>query len=122
MNEPIDAQPEAATAGRDLAKDINLTHIIYALMAAGFVTGGIGSLAALIVNYVKYDDIKGTWLESHFRWQIRTFWWSLLWGVLCVILMFIVIGFFLIWIDIIWIIYRIAKGWVRLNDAKPMDI
>jgi uncharacterized membrane protein len=122
MNEPIDVKPEAAAPGRDLAKDIDLTHIIYALMAAGFVTGGIGSLAALVVNYVKYDDIKGTWLESHFRWQIRTFWWSLLWGVLCVILMFIVIGFFLIWVNIIWIIYRIAKGWVRLNDSKPMDI
>ena len=120
MNDGIDAKPEAAE-GRKLRKDIELTHIIYALMAAGFITGGLGTLAAIIINYIKLDDVKGTWLESHFRWQMRTFWWGLLWGFLSALLMFVVIGIFLIFVVAVWIIYRIAKGWIRLNDSKPMD-
>ena len=120
INEPD--IPAGAAETRDLAADIKLTHIIYALMALGFITGGLGSLAAIIVNYVKLDDVKGTWLESHFRWQIRTFWWGMLWGLLCIPLMFIVVGLILIWVVVIWIIYRIATGWIRLNDSKPMDI
>src|SRR5450759_2304415 len=112
MSDGIEAKPEAAPEGRNLKKDIDLTHIIYALMAAGFITGGLGTLAAIIINYIKLDDVKGTWLESHFRWQMRTFWWGLLWGFLSALLMFV---------DAVWIIYRIAKGWIRLNDSKPME-
>jgi uncharacterized membrane protein len=119
MNDGIDTN--AADEGRDLKKDIELTHIIYALMAAGFVTGGLGSLAAIIMNYIKIDDVKGTWLESHFRWQMRTFWWGLLWGFLSALAIFVVIGIFLIFVVAVWIIYRIAKGWIRLNDSKAME-
>jgi uncharacterized membrane protein len=115
------SEAEAAAEGRNIKKDIELTHIIYALMAAGFITGGLGTLAAIIINYIKVDDVKGTWLESHFRWQMRTFWWGLLWGFLSALLMFVVIGIFLIFVVAVWIIYRIAKGWIRLNDSKPME-
>jgi uncharacterized membrane protein len=112
---------EAKPVDADLKKNIEITHIIYGLMAAGYVTGGLGNLAAIILNYIKRDDVKGTWLEGHFRWQMHTFWWSLLWSVLSFLLMIVVIGFFTIVVVIIWNIYRIAKGWIRLNDAKPMD-
>ena len=115
------SEADAAAEGRNLKKDIELTHIIYGLMAVGFITGGLGTLAAIIINYIKVDDVKGTWLESHFRWQMRTFWWGLLWAFLCALLMFVVIGIFLIFVVAVWVIYRIAKGWIRLNDSKPME-
>ena len=66
--------------------------VVYALQAAGFFTG-IAWIVAVVIDYVKIDDAKGTWLESHFRWQIRTFWWGLLWGMIGAILTLVVIGF-----------------------------
>lgn len=96
-----------------------LTTIIYALQAAYFLLG-ITFIIAVIVNYVKKGDVSGTWLESHFRWQIRTFWFSLLWSIIGFITVFFVIGYLLLIANAIWIIYRIVKGWLRLNDGKEM--
>ncbi|MDX8400480.1 MAG: hypothetical protein R8K20_09575 [Gallionellaceae bacterium] len=59
-------------------------------------------------------------MESHFLWQIRTFWWSVLWGVLGVVLTLVLLGFFILIADGIWVLYRIIKGWLKLNDGKPM--
>ncbi len=73
------------------------------------------------MNYVKRDDVKGTYLESHFNWQIRTFWWGLLWAVIGFITMFILIGFAVLLANGIWIIYRIIKGWLKLNEGKPIE-
>jgi uncharacterized membrane protein len=96
-----------------------LTHAVYALQAAGFLVA-ITWIVAVVINYVKVDETTGTWLESHFRWQIRTFWWGLLWGVLGALLMFVLVGF-LVWFAAgVWIIYRIVKGWLALNDGKPV--
>jgi uncharacterized membrane protein len=64
--------------------------------------------------------MKGSIAESHFRWQIRTFWFSLLWGILGAILAYVLVGFGILFINYIWVIYRIVKGWLRLNDDKPM--
>jgi uncharacterized membrane protein len=64
--------------------------------------------------------MAGTVLESHFRWQMRTFWFGLLWAVLGVILAFVIVGFVVLLVNAIWIIYRIAKGWLNLNENKPM--
>lgn len=99
--------------------DKNLTTIIYALYAVSLVFG-VTCLVAIVINYVKRDDVAGTWLESHFRWQIRTFWFSLLWGLIGVATTFIIVGFAILFADLIWYIYRIVKGWIRLNDGKPM--
>jgi uncharacterized membrane protein len=96
-----------------------LTTIIYALYAAAYVNG-ITAIVAIIINYVKKEDVAGTFLESHFRWQIRTFWFGLLWGILGGMTFIIVVGWFILIADGIWIIYRIVKGWLRLNDDKPM--
>jgi uncharacterized membrane protein len=106
-------------SARDLSGEIKITHIIYALYALSFLTG-ISAIAAVIMNYVKRDDVKGTWLESHFNWQIRTFWWSLLWAVLGMILMIVAIGFAILIADAIWVIYRIVKGWLALNEGKAI--
>ena len=99
----------------------NLTTLIYALYAASFLIG-ITAIVAIVMNYIKKEDVAGTFLESHFRWQIRTFWFGMLWGMLGVITFVLVIGWFVLIVNGIWIIYRIAKGWLRLNDNKPMYV
>jgi uncharacterized membrane protein len=93
--------------------------VVYALQAAGFFVG-ITWIVAVVLDYVKKDDAQGTWLESHFRWQIRTFWFGLLWGVLGAILLLLLVGYFVLLADAIWIIYRIVKGWLNLSEEKPL--
>ena len=97
-----------------------LTMLVYALQAAGFLLPPVVWIVAVIINYVKKEEVAGTWLESHFRWQIRTFWFGLLWAVLGVILFVLIVGWFILAADAIWIIYRIVKGWLYLSDNRPM--
>ena len=104
---------------REDAQNKSLTQIIYGLYAAA-ILGFPTNIAAIIVNYVKRDDVVGTLYESHFRWQMRTFWVTLLWGFIGVILCFVVVGFFVLGILYIWYIYRIVKGWLRLTEGKAM--
>jgi uncharacterized membrane protein len=118
---------------------IKLTHVIYALHAFSLVTGIIGaatvvgafltgwpSILAVILNYAKRSELRGTWLESHFRWQIRTFWFGLLWVALCALFIIATLGIGLLiaWLPLslvgIWFIYRIARGWLRLMEHRPM--
>lgn len=118
---------------------IKLAHVIYALHAVSLVTGiittatvvgafltGWPSIIAVILNYVKRSEVRGTWLASHFRWQIRTFWFGLLWVVLCGLFVVVTLGIGLLiaWLPLglvgLWFIYRIARGWLRLMDRRPM--
>jgi uncharacterized membrane protein len=118
---------------------VNWTHAIYALHAFSLLTGIVGvatvfgafltgwpSILAVILNYVKRGETRGTWLESHFRWQIRTFWFGLLWISLCVLFIVVTlgIGILIAWIPMVavglWFIYRVVRGWVALNDGRPM--
>jgi uncharacterized membrane protein len=122
---------------------VTVTHLVYALHTLSLVIGAVGaatvigaflfgwpSIIAVIINYVKRGEARGTWLESHFRWQIRTFWFALLWAaivaVVSALLFAVLIGIATWVIGVIalgiWAIYRIARGWLRLNDGKPMDI
>src|SRR5262245_8507684 len=102
------------------------TGILGAATGIGAFLTGWPSIIAVILNYVKRSEVRGTWLESHFRWQIRTFWYGLLWVSLC--LLFIIatfgIGILIAWLPLaivgLWFIYRIARGWMALNDSKPM--
>ena len=118
---------------------VTWAQVIYALHAFSLLTGILGaatvigafltgwpSIIAVILNYVRRSEARGTWLESHFRWQIRTFWFGLLWVGLCG--MFIVatlgIGLLIAWLPIgvvaLWFVYRIARGWLALNSRRPM--
>ena len=118
---------------------VGWTTLIYGLHAFSLVTGIIGtatvigafltgwpSIIAVILNYVKRSDARGTWLESHFRWQIRTFWFGLLWVVLCGLLVVLTlgVGLIIVWVPLafvtIWLVYRIARGWLRLGARRPM--
>ncbi len=72
------------------------------------------------MNYLKKDDVAGTSLESHFRWQIRSFWFSMLWMFIGALLTMVFVGIFVIIAAGVWFIYRIVRGWLNLNDNKPM--
>jgi uncharacterized membrane protein len=115
------------------------TQVIYALHAFSILTGIIGaatvigafltgwpSIIAVILNYVKRPDVRGTWLESHFRWQIRTFWFGLLWVLLCLgfIAITLGVGILIAWLPLllvtVWFIYRVARGWLAVNDGRAM--
>ncbi|WP_004581380.1 DUF4870 family protein [Marinobacter nanhaiticus] len=99
-------------------KSRNLAVLVYLLQALSFFVGGITGLAGVIVNYVKLDDVRNTWVEPHFRWQIRTFWIGLLWCVIGFVTLPILIGWFVLLGISIWVIYRIVKGALALNDGK----
>jgi len=120
---------------------VRITHITYALHALGLAIGAFGaasvvgafifgwpSIIAVIINYVKLGDARGTWVESHIRWQIRTFWFAVLWaaivGIVGFVLTIVLIGFAIWAVGLfllgLWAIYRIARGWLRLNDRQPM--
>jgi uncharacterized membrane protein len=96
-----------------------LTHLVYALQALAFLTL-VTPLAGIVINYVKREDAAATFYESHFRWQIRTFWWGLLWSAIGVITLLILIGKLILLAATVWYIYRIVKGWLRLIENKPM--
>jgi len=102
-----------------LASLKTLTHVIYALYALSLISG-ITAIVAIVLNYIKRDDARGTWLESHFAWQIRTFWWGLFWLALGGLTFIILIGWVIWGVAFVWLVYRIAKGWLNLNDGKPM--
>ena len=126
----------------DTAREQSLvgwTQFIYALHAFSLLTGILGaatvvgafltgwpSIIAVILNYVKRGDVRGTWIESHFRWQIRTFWFGLLWIGLCMLFIVLTlgIGILIAWLPILivsfWFIYRIVRGWLALNARRPM--
>jgi len=96
-----------------------IATVVYALQAAGFFVG-ITWIVAIVIDYVKRDDARGTWLESHFSWQMRTFWWGLLWGIVGGILLLVLVGYFVLLATAVWIIYRIVKGWLNLAENKPL--
>ena len=106
---------------RSLQSQKTVATLVYALQAASFFVG-VTSLIGIVINYVKLDDVRGTWIESHFRWQIRTFWFSLLWSIIGAITVYILIGWFVLAALFIWMIYRIVKGWLRLSDGKAMYV
>ena len=120
---------------------LRVTHVVYGLHAFGLALGAFGaasmlgsflfgwpSIIAVILNYVKRGEARGTWLESHFDWQIRTFWWALLWALIVAavsaLLLVVIVGIATWTLGMfalgVWAIYRIARGWLRLKDRQAM--
>jgi uncharacterized membrane protein len=133
--------PVSMTTAEPRESLITWTHVIYGLHAFSLLTGIIGaatvvgafltgwpSIIAVIMNYMKRSEARGTWLESHFRWQIRTFWFGLLWAGLCVLLVVATLGLglLIVWLPLglvgLWFVYRVARGWLRLVDRQPMYV
>ena len=116
---------------------ITLTHVIYALHALSALTGllspafiltafltGWPSIIAVVLNYAKRSDVRDSWLDSHVGWQIRTFWYALLWLLAGGVAFVTVIGIpvaVVVWVLTgLWVLYRIARGWMALAAEKPM--
>jgi uncharacterized membrane protein len=93
--------------------------LVYILQALSFLLG-VTAIVAVIVNYIKDDDMQGSWLETHFLWQKRTFWYGLLWMVLGTLTLGFLIGYLVLTATTFWLIYRIARGWIFLVDGKSM--
>jgi uncharacterized membrane protein len=116
---------------------LTVAHLVYALHTVAIIVGIVGtvtvvgsfigslpSIVAVILNYVKRGDARGTWVASHYRWQIRTFWFAVLWALLGWALVLTIIGV-VVGVPILialtlWLIYRIGRGWLRLRDRRPM--
>jgi uncharacterized membrane protein len=108
-----------AQARPDEAALKSLTVLVYALQIAGFFVG-LTFVAGIIINYVKRRDVEGTWLESHFRWQIRTFWFGLLGCVSGLALLVVLVGIPILMGAAVWVLYRAIKGWIELSEGKPL--
>lgn len=135
LDQQTDTQPPASA--------VTIAHVVYALhtfaivagvagtaTVVGSFVGSVPSIVAVVLNYVKRGDARGTWLDSHYRWQIRTFWYALAWAIVAA-LFIVILGIVLIGIPIglailialtAWLVYRIARGWLRLVDRKPMYV
>ena len=130
--------PPAVPPGFDEpdASLVTTTHVVYALHAAAILIGlssaafivtafvfGLPSIVAVILNYGYRNAARGTFLESHFRWQIRSFWFALLWIVIALALALTFIGIPVAWAIAVgtglWLIYRIVRGWLLLKDRRP---
>jgi uncharacterized membrane protein len=111
---------ELPTSGPSLR---TVSMIVYGLFALGFVTSGLfafATLAAIIIIYIKRADAAGTVYATHFDWLISTFLWSLLWLLLSVLTMFIGIGWIGLIATVVWVLYRLIKGFLALLDGKPI--
>jgi len=128
---------EARAEREPLPSVLTVANVVYALHGFAIVVGIAGtatvigsflmslpSIAAVILNYAKRSDARGTWVESHYRWQIRTFWFSIAWVLVASFLFVTVIGipfaFAILAFVTIWLAYRIGKGWLRLRDGRRM--
>lgn len=133
MNAPATTLPDQSL--------VNYTHVMYGLHALSAVIGifgaatvvgsfifGIPSIVAVVMNYVRRSDARGTYLESHFSWQLRTFWYAALWSLVAFVLsgplMLVLVGFFTFALAVlligVWIIYRVARGWLRLKEGQAI--
>lgn len=142
MNDPLPQAPPASLPHVDESL-LTYTHIIYALHSVAVLIGlstahtvvgsflmGLPSIVAVIMNYARRSATVGTFLESHFRWQIRTFWYAALWWLVIIAvggpLVLVLIGIPLIilgWLALsIWIAYRVIRGWLALRERRPMYV
>jgi uncharacterized membrane protein len=130
-------EPVAVT--RDLGGSIAWCHVMYALHAVSAAGGVLGaativgsflfgwpSIIAVILNYITRGNVHGTWLESHWRWQLRTFWLAAAWALGALVLALTIIGIPVAWVIVaflgLWLLYRVIRGWLALFDKRAMPV
>ncbi|MDD4888036.1 MAG: hypothetical protein PHO64_14155 [Thiomonas sp.] len=116
MNDPRQVIDQPGPVDIEGLKTVAL--VVYVLQALSFLWG-ITAVIVVIIDYIKLEDARGTWVENHLRWQIRTFWWALFWSVIGMLLIFAFgLGFLVLAIVYFWTIYRVIKGWLKLTERK----
>jgi uncharacterized membrane protein len=112
---PVDRERQGLTT---------LTHVMYALHTASWFSGGIFSVIAIIINYAKRPDLPDDFFRSHFRWQARSFWFTLLWLVLASPLWLLLVfpGAIAYTVIGLWYLYRFIRGWLAFADNRPMPL
>ena len=113
---------------RDLSREVRVIHILYLLHGLAPFTLWLLAAIAVVIGMAKRPDVNGTYLESHVSWLSRTFWWGLLWiaisGVVTFILVITIVGILIWWLPwtilFLWYLYRVIRGWLRLNDRQPI--
>jgi uncharacterized membrane protein len=131
-------QPDPQVPAAPRASLVMVAQVIYALHTLSILIGvtsaltivgafvfGVPSIIAVVMNYIYQSEVRGTYLESHFRWQIRTFWFAVLWIAIGFFLILLLIGLLVSWAIFlaagIWVIYRVARGWITLQDRRPLQ-
>lgn len=117
----IKVDPASGKTQEQLDSLRQLTLIIYLLYALSWFAG-LSAVVAIVINYVKREDAAGTIYESHFRWQIRTFWWAVSWAVLGLITLIVGVGWIIFGVLVVWLIYRLVKGLLYWNDRRALPI
>jgi uncharacterized membrane protein len=125
--EPNSEPPHSALVAAHIVYGLHAFAIGLGIVGASTVIGGfvgsVPSIIAVIISYVKRSSARGSWAASHFRWQIRTFWFALLWLIIAILLIVTLVGapvgLGVLTVVTLWLIYRIARGWLRLLDKQP---
>ena len=132
MAETIDVTPanSGSSNERDVSGSLTITHVMYGMHALAPFTLWTFAILAMIIGLVKRDDVRGTWLDSHFSYLASTFWWGLLWAIAAWSIFWVLglltlgIGMLVLWIlpvaVLVWYLYRVIRGWLSLNDHKPV--
>ena len=130
MSEIIDVTPTQGDSPKNSQSAITLAHVLYGLHALAPFTMLTLAVVAMIIGMIKRDDVRDTWLETHFSWLSRTFWWGLLWWVVAwgafwiISILTLGVGAILAWIlpvaVFVWYLYRVLVGWLKLGDLKPI--
>ena len=127
---------DSGTAGQPPVNAATAVYVLFAIAVIGALAAkglivfaplvGIAGIVGVIIAYVKRDDARGTWVESHLTWLIRTFWWSFLWDVIAAILFVTLIGIpvalLILVATSIWGIYRLVRGALYFKDSKPIPL
>jgi uncharacterized membrane protein len=131
--------PNAAPSDTNLNGPRMWAHVMYGLHAISAISGiltsativgsfifGWPSIIALIINYITRDQVRNTWMDSHWRWQQRTFWFAFLWGVFAALLAVTIIGLVIAIPAIVatgvWVLYRVVRGWLNLLEGRAMPL
>lgn len=123
---------------------ITFNHITYFLYVISYFTAGLLWIVPIVMNYMKRHDAEGSWLATHFDWQIKTFWYSIVWFCLGIIIivfalggvgvsvladsgniaigsvLLAAVGLLIMTFTFIWHLYRVIRGWIALTDNRPV--
>lgn len=111
--------PDSLDGHRDWRRLKTIATLVYALQALSIFLPII-AIVGVIISYVWRAEAQGTWVESHFSWQIRSFWYEVMWVVIGLLTVFLLIGYAVLLAASIWFIYRVVKGWLNLAHDRPM--